>query len=140
MDKMREANSISQKPRILVLGDIAMDWIVQASSLEMPVAKLSVECSEVITERLGGGGLVFGVAAQEAGFATTLVAAIGRDASGAAGRQYLADSGVTAILTEVNDASTGKSLIIRDEIRDVKAMVSTGARMFGCRAPQLMAG
>ena len=124
MGEIDHLKNQKRTPRLLVVGDIAVDWILRVSSLELRIADLSFERADVITERLGGGGLVFAVAAHQAGFETTLVAAVGRDAGGATARQYLAERGVHAILTEVGDASTAKSLIIRDEVHDVKAMVS----------------
>jgi ribokinase len=109
---------------VVVIGDIALDWVVKVTGVDAKIVDLQLESSNAIVERLGGGGLLFASAAAEAGFATSLVARVGRDLSGNAALDWLTSKGVNAIVTRDEFLSTGKSLILRDEGQDVKVMLS----------------
>jgi ribokinase len=77
-----------------------------------------------ITERLGGGGLLFASAAADAGLHTSLIGRVGRDVSGRAAVDWLRAKGIHCNIVDDETLSTGRSLILRDEARDTKVMVS----------------
>ena len=109
---------------VVALGDVALDWVIRVNSLDQRLSDLQLEAATAIAERLGGGGLLFACAAAEAGLHTSLIGKIGKDVSGRAALGWLREKGIHCSITDDEALSTGRSLILRDEARDTKVMVS----------------
>jgi ribokinase len=124
MDRKASTMDFDNRLNVVVIGDIALDWIVNVADVDARIANLQLESSNAIVERLGGGGLLFATAAAVAGFTTSLISRVGTDLSGNAALDWLSSKGVSTAVTRDERLSTGKSLILRDEGRDVKVMLS----------------
>lgn len=109
--------------KIVTLGDINIDWIVNIDDVSKPVQSLWVEARNCITTKLGGAGAIFSIAANDSGFESYIIGKVGDDPYGEDCSTYLQRSGVNTTLTIDSKTDTGKIIILRDS-NDKKAMIS----------------
>lgn len=114
-------------PRILVVGSINMDLVLQAD--RAPVAGETVFGDEYSFVP-GGKGANQAVAAARLGAAVTFVGRIGPDAHGERLCQSLQDEGIATDLLRVDDASqSGLAIIIVEASGQSRIVVFSGANM-----------
>ena len=109
--------------RITTIGDVNVDWIVEVENVDLPIRSLSREANNCIITSLGGGGAIFAIAAQDAGFESHLLGRVGNDVLGDFALQTLVHHGVKLSVARDCHHDTGKILVVRDR-SDRKMMVS----------------
>lgn len=109
--------------KVVVLGSVNIDLIVQVSRLPRPGETIS---GSRVTRTLGGKGANQAVGAARADANCTLAGAIGSDLEGTSMRQALRDLGVDTSWLVTADSPTGCALIITG-LDDNQIVVSPGA-------------
>ncbi len=109
--------------KVLTIGDISIDWIIDVENVNNPIKSLWLEATEAISTRLGGGGTIFSIAARSVGFESHLIGKVGDDPSGIFAREFLKRNEVCPHVYTDSQRDTGKVLILRDAY-DQKAMIS----------------
>ena len=75
--------------KVVTIGDINIDWIIDVNSIDDPIKLLWSEAKELISTRLGGGGVIFSVVARDVGFESHLIGKVGNDLFGTFARDTL---------------------------------------------------
>ena len=113
-----------KKPlQMVTVGDINFDFSVQVESISGSISTLTREGRDCLSASIGGGGVIFSVAAKNAGFDSRLIGRVGKDAMGDEALRYLKKAGIRLSVNRDENFGTGKILIFRDK-RDGRAMIS----------------
>lgn len=117
--------TLERTPRIIVVGSVNTDIILQVAALPRPHETILGRGSHSV---VGGKGLNQAVAAARLGAETHMIAAIGGDAFGEAARAHLVAAGVeTTYVTTVADAPTGTAhILVADDASNI-IVVTPGA-------------
>ena len=107
--------------KVVTIGDINIDWIIDVNSIDDPIKLLWSEAKSIST-RLGGGGVIFSVR-RDVGFESHLIGKVGNDSFGTFARDTLEKKQVLTHISVNSKMDTGKVLIIKDTA-DQKAMIS----------------
>lgn len=110
-------------PKVVTIGDINVDWVININSINKPVESLWLEAKECISSSVGGGGYIFAIAAKNAGFKSHLIGKVGNDLFGSFVKKYLEQNGVITLISVDNYMDTGKVVILRDT-NDKKVVIS----------------
>lgn len=100
-----------------------LDWIISVPNINDPICSLWKEANSCIKCLIGGAGTTFAKAAKSAGFATSLLSKVGYDFIGDYLLNDLRIAGITPLICQDKETSSGKVIIIEDKF-DQKTMVS----------------
>lgn len=116
-------NSRCTPPKVVTIGDINVDWVINIDSINKPIQSLWLEEKKCILSKLGGGGSIFAIAAKNAGFKSYLIGKVGNDPFGSFVKECLEQNGVIFLISVDTQMDTGKVIVLRDA-NDRKAMIS----------------
>ncbi len=109
---------------VVVVGSANVDQVYRVTRIPAPGETV---LSSGFTTALGGKGQNQAVAAARAGAPTTLIAAVGSDASAAAMRKGLTADGIDAALVRTEPGPSGTALIAVDDSGENTIIVEPGA-------------